>query len=40
MAHNQENGYTAGQQGADAAHDQAEVMKGNAAIPEIDLVDC
>lgn len=40
MTHDQEYGYTAGEEGANAAHDEAEAVKGNAAIPEIGLVDC
>lgn len=40
MAHDQEDRNTAGEQGAHAAHDEAEAVKGNAAIPELGLVDC
>lgn len=40
MAHDQEYGYAAGEEGANAAHDEAEAVKGNAAIPEIGLVNC
>lgn len=40
MAHDQEDGDDAGNHGADAAHDQGHAVKCDAAIPEVDLLDC
>lgn len=40
MAHDQEYGDAAGEQGTNTAHDEAEAVEGNASIPEIGLLNC
>lgn len=40
MLHDQEYRYTAGEEGASAAHQERQVVKRKAAIPELDLLDC
>lgn len=40
MAHDQKQRDRGGCEGADAAHDQGQLVECDAAIPERDLVDC
>jgi len=40
MAHNQKEGHGAGDEGEHGADEQAEMVEGDAAIPQRGLLDC